>query len=171
MLEKVKREVSYIAHDYYRVVLTLIIDGKEYKEYSEEQLCSDGKVTASPESLEDQLHRLVPDVDVNLITEFLSYVENTYTSEGFDNVQKMWDDIVVTQESFSNTDKFKELGRFIAETRGTLAKKGGGICDVFATAVTCQRCPFNNKEKCRLSLALVSLKALQDACEVKGGKK
>lgn len=168
MLEKVKKEVSYIGHDCYRVILTVTIDGKEY---SEGQLCSDGKVTVSPEPLEDQLHRLVPDVDVNLIAEFLSYVENTNTSEGFDNVQKMWDDIVVAQESFSNTDKFKELGHFIAETRGTLAKKGGGICDVFTTITACQKCPFCNKEECKLSAALVSLKALQDACEVKEDKK
>lgn len=93
MLENIKKEVSYIAHDYFRVILTVTIDGKEY---SERQSCSDGKVTVSPEPLEDQLHRLVPDVDINLITEFLSYVENTYTAEGFDNVQEMWEDIVNT---------------------------------------------------------------------------
>ena len=168
MLEKVKKEVSYIAHDYYRVVLTVIIDGKEY---SEEQLCSDGKVTVSPEPLEDQLHKLVPDVNINLITEFLSYVESTYTSEGFNNVQKMWNDIVSTQESISNTDNFKELGRFIAETRGTRSKKGGSICDIFTTAAACQKCPFCNGRECRLSSTLVSLKALQDACEVKEEKK
>lgn len=168
MLEKIKREVSYIAHDYRRIVLTLTIGGKEY---SEGQLCSDGNVIVSPEPLEDQLHRLVPDVDVNLITEFLSYVENTYTSEGFDNVQKMWDSIVSTQEFICNADNFKELGRFIAETRGTLSKKGGSICDVFTTITACQKCPFCNGEECKLSSALVSLKALQDACAVKGEKK
>lgn len=168
MLEKVKKEVSYIAHDYYRVILTVTIDGKEY---SEGELCSDGKVTVSPEPLEDQLHRLVPDVDVNLITEFLSYVENTNTSEGFDNVQKMWEDIVKTQEDICNADKFKELGRFIAATRGALSKKGGSICDVFTTAAACQKCPFCNGRECRLSSTLVSLKALQDACEAKENKK
>lgn len=168
MLEKIKKEVSYIAHDYFRVILTVTIDGKEY---SERQSCSDGKVTTPPEPLENQLHRLVPDVDVNLITEFLSYVENTYTAEGFDNVQKMWDDIVKTQEDICNADKFKELGRFIAATRGALSKKGGSICDTFTTADACQRCPFCNGEECRLSAALVSLKALQDACDVKGDKR
>ena len=168
MLEKIKREVSYIAHDYRRIILTLTINGKEY---SEGELCSNGKVTVSPEPLEDQLNRLVPDVDVNLITEFLSHVENTNTAEGFDNVQKMWDDIVNTQEDICNADKFKELGRFIAETRNTLSKKGGNICDVFSTVTACKKCPFCNKEKCKLSSALASLKALQDACDVKGDKK
>lgn len=168
MLENIKKEVSYIAHDYFRVILTVTIDGKEY---SERQSCSDGMVTTPPEPLEDQLHKLAPDVDVNLITEFLSYVENTNTSEGFDNVQKMWDSIVSTQEFICNADNFKELGRFIAETRGTLSKKGGSICDVFTTITACQKCPFCNGEECKLSSALVSLKALQDACAVKGEKK
>lgn len=168
MLENIKKEVSYIAHDYFRVILTVTIDGKEY---SEQQSCSDGKVTAPPKLLEDQLHELVPDVDVNLIIEFLSYVENTYTAEGFDNVQKMWEDIVNTQREIHNADKFNELGRFIAETRSTLSKKGGSICDMFPTESACQKCPFSNGEECGLSAALVSLEALQDACEVKGDKK
>lgn len=168
MLEKIKREVSYIAHDYRRIILTLTIDGKEY---SEGELCSDGKVTVSPEPLENQLHRLVPDVDINLVTEFLSYVENVQTSEGFNNVQKMWNDIVSTQEAIRNADKFKELGRVIAEARDTLSKKGGSICDIFMTVTACQKCPFCNNEKCRLSSTLASLKALQDACAVKGEKK
>lgn len=168
MLEKIKKEVSYIAHDYFRVILTVTIDGKEY---SERQSCSDGKVTTPPKPLEAQLHELVPDVDVNLIIEFLSYVENTYTAEGFDNVQKMWEDIVNTQREIHNADKFNELGRFIAETRSTLSKKGGSICDMFTTASACQKCPFCNKEKYRLSSVLSSLKVLQDACEAKGVKK
>lgn len=168
MLENIKKEVSYIAHDYFRVIITVTIDGKEY---SERQSCSDGKVTTPPKPLEDQLHELVPDVDVNLIIEFLSYVENTYTAEGFDNVQKMWEGIVNTQREIHNADKFNELGRFIAETRSTLAKKGGNICDMFTTVDACQKCPFSNGEECRLSAALVSLEALQDACELKGDKK
>lgn len=168
MLEKIKKEVSYIAHDYFRVILTVTIDGKEY---SERQSCSDGKVTTPPEPLKNQLHKLVPDVDANLITEFLSYVENTYTAEGFDNVQEMWEDIVNAQEDICNADKFKELGRFIAETRNTLSKKGGNICDVFSTVNACQKCPFCSGKECRLSAALVSLKVLQDACEEKEDKK
>ena len=167
MLEKIKKEVLYIAHDCPRLVLTLIIDSKEYSDW---QLCSNGRVTVSPEPLEDQLNRLVPDVDVNIIAEFLSYVENTNTSDGFDNVQRMWDDIVKTQEDICNTDNFKELGRFIAATRGAISKKGGGICDIFTTAAACQKCPFCSGKECRLSLALVSLKALQDACEAKEDK-
>lgn len=167
MLEHIRKEISYIAHDYYRFDLTLMIDGKEY---TETETCTDGEVSRLA-PLEGQLHRLVPDVDINLVTEFLSYVENVQTSEGFNNVQKMWNDIVSTQEAIRNADKFKELGRVIAEARDTLSKKGGSICDIFMTVTACQKCPFCNNEKCRLSSTLASLKALQDACAVKGMKK
>lgn len=168
MLENISRKLTYIRANQYGQKTAVTIDGKEY---CENEICVDGEYTTYPESLEDQLQRLVPNVGVNLISEFLSYVENTNTPEGFSNAQKMWNDIVCAQESISNTDNFKELGRFIAETRGTLSQKGGGICDIFTTKVDCQKCPFNNGRECRLSSALASLKALQDACEVKGDKK
>ena len=167
MLEHIRKEISYIAHDYYRFDLTLMIDGKEY---TETETCTGGEVSRLA-PLEGQLHKLVPDVDINLITEFLSYVENTNASEGFGNVQKMWDDIVSTQETIHNADKFKELGRVIAEARDTISKKGGSICNIYTTLTDCQKCPFHNGKECRLSSALASLKALQDACTVKGMKK
>lgn len=167
MLEHIRKEISYIAHDYYQLGLTLMIDGKEY---TETETCTGGEVSRLT-PLEGQLHKLVPDVDINLITEFLSYVENTNTSEGFGNVQKMWDDIVSTQEAIHNADKFKELGRVIAEARDTISKKGGSICNIYTTLTDCQKCPFNNDRECRLSSTLAALKALQDACTVKGMKK
>lgn len=167
MLEHIRKEISYIAHDYYRLDLTLMIDGKEY---TETETCTDGEVSRLA-PLEGQLHKLVPDVDINLITEFLSYVENTNTSEGFGNVQKMWDDIVSTQEAIHNADKFKELGRVITETRDTISKKGGSICNIYTTLTDCQKCPFNNDRECRLSSTLAALKSLQDACAEKGMKK
>ena len=169
MLENIKKEISYIAHDYYRFELTLTIDGKEY---TETETCTDGEVSRLA-PLEGQLHKLVPDVDINLITEFLNYVENTNTSsEGFGNVQKMWDEIVSTQETTHNANKFKELGRVIAEARDTISKKGGSICNMYATLTDyCQKCPFNNDRECRLSSTLATLKSLQDACAEKGMKK
>ena len=167
MLEHIRKEISYIAHDYSRFDLTLMIDGKEY---TETETCTDGEVSRLA-PLEGQLHKLVPDVDINLITEFLNYVENTYTAEGFDNVQEMWEDIVKTQEDICNADKFKELGRVIAEARDTISKKGGSICNIYATLTDCQKCPFYNGKECRLGSALALLKALQDACAVKGMKK
>lgn len=167
MLEHIRKEISYIAHDYYRLDLTLMIDGKEY---TETETCTDGEVSRLA-PLKGQLHKLVPDVDINLITEFLSYVENTNTSEGFGNVQKMWDDIVSTQEAIHNADKFKELGRVITETRDTISKKGGSICNIYTTLTDCQKCPFNNDRECRLSSTLAALKSLQDACAEKGMKK
>ena len=63
MLENIKKEISYIAHDYYRFELILMIDGKEY---TETETCTDGEVSRLA-PLEGQLHKLVPDVDINLI--------------------------------------------------------------------------------------------------------
>ena len=167
MLENIKKEISYIAHDYYRFELTLTIDGKEY---TETETCTDGEVSRLA-PLEGQLHRLVPDVDINLITEFLSYVENTYTSEGFDNVQKMWSNLVNIQKDNSNANKLNELHRVITETRNTIFKKGGDICERYTTKADCEKCPFNNDRECRLSSTLAALKSLQDACAAKGMKK
>lgn len=168
MLEHIRKEISYIAHDYYRFDLTLMIDGKEY---TETETCTDGEVSRLA-PLEGQLHKLVPDVDINLITEFLNYVENTNTSsEGFGNIQKMWDEIVSTQETIRNADKFKELGRVIAEALDTISKNGGDICEGYTTKDNCEKCPFNNDRECRLSSTLAALKSLQDTCAAKGMKK
>ena len=166
MLEHIRKEISYIAHDYYRFDLTLMIDGKEY---TETETCTDGEVSRLA-PLEGQLHKLIPDVDVNLITEFLNYVENTNTSNGFGNVQKMWNDLVNTQKVIC-TDKFNKLYRVITETRDTILKKGGDICEGYTTKADCEKCPFNNDRECRLSSTLAALKSLQDACTVKGMKK
>ena len=168
MLEHIRKEISYIAHDYYRFDLTLMIDGKEY---TETETCTNGEVSRLA-PLEGQLHKLVPDVDINLITEFLSYVENTNTSEGFGNVQRMWSNLVNTQKAIrSNTDEFNELHRVVTETRDTISKKGGNICNIYTTLTDCQKCPFNNDRECRLSSTLAALKSLQDACAEKGMKK
>ena len=83
----------------------------------------------------------------------------------------MWDEIVSTQEATHNADKFKELGRVIAEARDTISKKGGSICNMYTTPTDCQKCPFNNDRECRLSSTLAALKSLQDACAEKGMKK
>lgn len=168
MLEHIRKEISYIAHDYYRFDLTLMIDGKEY---TETESCTNGEVSRLA-PLEGQLHKLVPDVDINLIIEFLSYVENTNTSEGFGNVQRMWDDLVNTQKAIrANTDKFNELHRVITETRDTIFRKGWDICKGYTTKDNCEKCPFNNDRECRLSSTLAALKSLQDACAAKGMKR
>ena len=168
MFEKIKREITYIKGNQYGLKTTITIDGKEY---CESELCADNEYTIYPEPLEDQLQKLIPDVDINLITEFLSYVENTNTSEGFDNVQKMWSNLVNTQKDNSNVNKLNELRRIITETRDTIFKKGWDTCKGYTTKDNCEKCPFNNDRECRLSSALAALKSLQDACAVKGMKK
>ena len=60
MLENIKKEFTYIMANIYGEKTTVIIDDKEY---SESEIYADGECTVYPESLEDQLQRLVPDVD------------------------------------------------------------------------------------------------------------
>ena len=90
-LEKIKRKVSHIAPDYRRIILMVKIDGKEYWEG---ELRSNGDVTVSPEPLEDQLHRLVPDVDAELIEKFVDNVKEATTTDDLRDAQKEWDSLV-----------------------------------------------------------------------------
>lgn len=91
MLEKIKIKVSHIAPDYRRIVLMVKIDGKEYWEG---ELRSDGDVTVSPEPLEDQLQRLIPDVDIELIEHFVDNVKKATTMDDLRDAQKEWDSLV-----------------------------------------------------------------------------
>ena len=67
------------------------IDGKEYWEG---ELRSDGDVTVSPEPLEDQLHRLIPDVDIELIEKFVDNMKKATTMEDLRDAKMEWDSLV-----------------------------------------------------------------------------
>lgn len=68
MLDKIKREITYIKANQYGFKTAITINNKEYLE---NEIYADGEYTVYPESLEDQPQRLVPDIDIELIEELV----------------------------------------------------------------------------------------------------
>lgn len=95
MLDKIKREITYIRANQYGFKTAITINGKEYRE---NEICIDGEYTVYPESLEDQLQRLVPDIDIELIEELVDDAKNAVTPDDIKNVQDTWDAFVRVQE-------------------------------------------------------------------------
>ena len=95
MLEKIKREATYIRAKQYGFRTAIAIDGKEY---CENEVYADGEYTVYPESLEEQLQRLVSDIDIELIEELVDDAKNAVTPDEVKNVQDAWDAFVRTQE-------------------------------------------------------------------------
>lgn len=91
MLENIKKELTYIMANIYGEKTTVIIDDKEY---SESEIYADGECTVYPESLEDQLQRLVPDADDELVEEFVDKVKEVTTVDGLEAAKKEWDSLV-----------------------------------------------------------------------------
>lgn len=95
MLEKIKRETTYIRANQYGFRTAITIDGKEY---CENEIYADGEYTVYPESLSDQLQRLIPDVDVELIDDFVEAAKNAVTPDDVKSVQDTWNAFVRVQE-------------------------------------------------------------------------
>lgn len=95
MLEKIKQETTHIRAKQYGFRTTITIDGNEY---FENEVYADGTYTVYPESLEDQLQRLVPDIDIELIEEFVNDAKNAVTPDDIKSVQGTWDALVKIQE-------------------------------------------------------------------------
>lgn len=91
MLENIKRRLTYFRANQYGGKTVVIIDGKEY---SESEICADGEYTDYPEPLEDQLQRLIPDVDIGLIEHFVDNVKRVTTMDDLRDAQKEWDSLV-----------------------------------------------------------------------------
>lgn len=91
MLENIKRRLTYFRTNQYGERTVVVIDGKEY---SESEIYADGECTVYPESLEDQLQRLVPDVDDELVEEFVDKVKDVTTVEDLEAAKKAWDALV-----------------------------------------------------------------------------
>ena len=91
MLENIKKELTYIMANIYGEKTAVIIDDKEY---CESEIYADGECTVYPESLEDQLQRLVPDVDDELVEEFVDKVKEVTTVDGLADAKKEWDSLV-----------------------------------------------------------------------------
>lgn len=174
MLEHIKREMRYIRGKQYSSKTTITIDGKEY---TENELCVGGESTIYPESIDEQLQELIPDIDIEFITEFVNDVENVKTSDDFEDTQKTWDALVRVQgliDKISNNDdinKFDKLYRILVKAHDTIFSNGGDICEEYTAKDNCEKCPFNNDRECGLSSTLAALKSLQDACAEKGMKK
>lgn len=77
MLDKIKREITYIKKNQYGFKTAITINDKEY---CESEVCIDGTYTVYPESLDDQLQRLIPDIDTELIEEFVDDIKNAVTA-------------------------------------------------------------------------------------------
>ena len=95
MVDKIKREITYIKANQYGFRTAITINDKEY---SENEVCIDGDYTAYSESLGDQLQRLVPDIDIELIEELVDDAKNAVTPDDIKSVQDTWDVFVRVQE-------------------------------------------------------------------------
>lgn len=95
MVDKIKREITFIRASQYGFKTVITISGKEYLE---NEIYADGEYTVYPESLEDQLQRLVPDIDIELIEELVDDAKNAVTPDDIKNVQDTWDAFVRVQE-------------------------------------------------------------------------
>lgn len=95
MLNKIKRETTYIRARQYGFRTAITINGKEYLE---NEIYADGEYTVYPESLENQLQRLVPDIDIELIEELVDGAKNAVTLDDIKNVQDTWDAFIRVQE-------------------------------------------------------------------------
>lgn len=87
MLDKIKREITYIKANQYGFKTAITINDKEYLE---NEIYADGEYTVYPESLEDQLQRLVPDIDIELIEELVDDAKNAVTPDDIKSVQDTW---------------------------------------------------------------------------------
>lgn len=91
MLEKVKLEFNDIGYGSKGSKIAVVIDGKEY--YENTIYDGDGGYTAYPEFLDEQLSRLIPNVDIDLITDFVCGVENIKTIGNFMRAQRWWKEL------------------------------------------------------------------------------
>lgn len=95
MLEKIKREATYIRAKQYGFRTAITIDGKEY---CENEVYADGEYTVYPESLEYQLQRLVPNIDIEIIEWFVDNAKKAVTPDDIKRTQDKWDALVREQE-------------------------------------------------------------------------
>lgn len=96
MLDKIKREITYIKANQYGFITKVTINDKEY---CENEVCIDGTYTVYPESLDDQLQRLIPDIDIEIIERFVDNAKKAVTPDDIKRTQDKWDAFVRIQEN------------------------------------------------------------------------
>lgn len=166
MLDKIKREITYIKANQYGFITKVTINDKEY---CENEVCIDGTYTVYPESLDDQLQRLIPDIDIELIEEFVNDVKNATTPEDVKDAQDTWDALVRVQEildriSNSNTNKVDEMYRILVKAHDVILDSGKDICKENLKGTDCGKCPFYKYDKCMFNPTITALGSLRDAC-------
>ena len=166
MLEKIKREVVYVRKNQYGLRTAITIGGKEYHE---NEVYADGEYTVYPESLEDQLQRLVPDVDIELIEEYVNDIKNAVTPDDVKDAQNTWDALVRVQEildkiSNSNTDKVDKMYRILVKAHDAILDSRKDICKEHLKGSDCGKCPFNKYDKCTFNPTITALASLRDTC-------
>lgn len=166
MLDKIKRETTYIRANQYGFRTAITINDKEYLE---NEVCIDGTYTVYPESLDDQLQRLIPDVDIELIEEFVNNTKNATTPDDVKDAQDTWDALVRVQEildkiSNSNTDKVDKMHRILVKAHDAILDSGKDICKEHLKGSDCGKCPFNKYDKCTFNPTVTALASLRDAC-------
>jgi predicted nucleic acid-binding Zn-ribbon protein len=166
MLEKIKREITYIRARQYGFRTAITIDGKEYLE---NEIYADGKYTVYPESLEDQLQRLIPDIDVELIEELVDDAKNAVTPDDIKSVQDTWDALVRIDElmekvSKDDTNKADKMYRTLVRAYEKILDSGKNICKEHLKGSSCGKCPFRRENKCMFKPTITALASLRDAC-------
>ena len=166
MLDKIKRETTYIRANQYGFRTAITINDKEYLE---NEVCIDGTYTVYPESLDDQLQRLIPDVDIELIEEFVNNTKNATTPDDVKDAQDTWDALVRVQEildkiSNSNTDKVDKMHRILVKAHDAILDSGKDICKEHLKGSDCGKCPFYKYDKCMFNPTITALGSLRDAC-------
>lgn len=166
MLEKIKQETTYIRANQYGFRTAITINDKEYLE---NEVCIDGTYTVYPESLEDQLQRLVPDIDIELIEEFINNTKNAVTPEDVKDAQDTWNALVRVQEildkiSNSDTNKVDKMHRILVKAYDTILDSGKDICKEHLKGSDCGKCPFYKYEKCMFNPTITALGSLRDDC-------
>ena len=165
-LNKIKREITYIKANQYGFKTAITINDKEY---CENEVCIDGTYTVYPESLGDQLQRLIPDVDIELIEEFVDDIKNAVTPDDIKDAQDTWNALVRVQEildkvSNSNTNKVDKMHRILVKAHDTILGSGKDICKENLKGSDCGKCPFLRNDKCAFNPALSALSWLRDTC-------
>lgn len=166
MIDKIKREITYIKANQYGFKTVITIDNNAY---CENEVCIDGEHTVYPESLGDQLQRLIPDVDIELIEEFVNDTKNAVTPDDVKDAQDTWNALVRVQEildkvSNSNTDKVDKMHRIFVKAYDTILDNGKDICKENLKGSDCGKCPFYKYDKCMFNPTITALGSLRDAC-------
>lgn len=166
MLEKIKREITYVRKNQYGFKMVITIDDKEYRE---NEVYADGEYTVYPESLEYQLQRLVPDIDIELIDELVDDAKMAVTPDDIKSVQDTWNTFVRINElkeevSKDDTNKADKMYHILVKAYEKILDSGKDICKEYLKESGCGKCPFHKDDKCIFKPTITALGSLRDAC-------